>query len=427
LLVLAVVLAVGLACAPTAFGGRLLVSGHDFEFHCGSAQTKQCHFVRVALSYVRGGAPDPAKPVLVLDRGSLYGPAAINKAFGVGQVSMTTVDPRGAAFATVPIDTAHWSAIFVASDINCSGCDLNSAPTGANANTPDSTAIFTRAAAISAFYDAGGGIVTGAGATDSYAPTVFSPTNVNYYAFIGLQGEGQPLGPFALTPLGYRLGLTDGTNGTADDLLFTFCGGGCAHNSFGALPIGGHLKVAEADTGTGRSLTLIEDTDPPSTTILSGPPPTSTAKSATFTFKASEDLTTLECSLDDAAFAPCSTTQAFDVAVGHHTLDVRAKDLVGNVGHEAKTYAWDVEALDTTFGKIPKSKISSTKATFTFSSNDPAATFACKLDKQKQFTACTSPKKLKKLKKGKHTFQVQAIDATGTVDPTAAKDSFRVQ
>lgn len=63
-------------------------------------------------------------------------------------------------------------------------------------------------------------------------------------------------------------------------------------------------------------------------------------------------------------------------------------------------------AAGVTFDKKPKKKLKSNKATIKFSSEDPGLTFECKLDK-KAFKACTSPHKLKKLKKGKHTFRVR--------------------
>lgn len=78
----------------------------------------------------------------------------------------------------------------------------------------------------------------------------------------------------------------------------------------------------------------------------------------------------------------------------------------------------------TTIGKGPKKKTSKHKAKFTFSSDDPAATFQCKLDK-KAFNACTSPKKVK-VKPGKHKFLVEAIDAAGNTDASPAKFAWKV-
>ncbi|MEA2346881.1 MAG: hypothetical protein QOG62_668 [Thermoleophilaceae bacterium] len=63
-------------------------------------------------------------------------------------------------------------------------------------------------------------------------------------------------------------------------------------------------------------------------------------------------------------------------------------------------------------GKHPKKKSKSATASFKFSSDDPAATFQCAIDK-KALKACNSPKKFKKLKARKHKFQLVATDAAG--------------
>jgi len=94
-------------------------------------------------------------------------------------------------------------------------------------------------------------------------------------------------------------------------------------------------------------VTLVADTDAPSAAIVSGPPATTTARSATFTFKASENLTTFECKLDQGAFAACPTTTTFaNLAIGTHALSVRARDLVGNLQATPVTYPWQVTAPD---------------------------------------------------------------------------------
>lgn len=71
--------------------------------------------------------------------------------------------------------------------------------------------------------------------------------------------------------------------------------------------------------------------------------------------------------------------------------------------------------------KVNKTKRS---ATFKFSGSD-AASFKCKLDRGK-WASCRSPKAYKHLKKGKHTFEVEAIGSGGKADPTPAKKKFRV-
>lgn len=74
---------------------------------------------------------------------------------------------------------------------------------------------------------------------------------------------------------------------------------------------------------------------------------------------------------------------------------------------------------------ILKKKVKGRTAKFRFVSNEAGSTFECKLDKKK-FKPCRSPKKYKRLKPGKHVFQVRAIDAAGNKDKTPATRRFRV-
>jgi len=64
-------------------------------------------------------------------------------------------------------------------------------------------------------------------------------------------------------------------------------------------------------------------------------------------------------------------------------------------------------------------------ATYKFTSTEAGSSFECKLDR-KNYKPCSSPRTLKRLKPAKHKFKVRAIDAAGNVDPTPAKDKFRV-
>lgn len=72
------------------------------------------------------------------------------------------------------------------------------------------------------------------------------------------------------------------------------------------------------------------------------------------------------------------------------------------------------------------------KVRFRFKSDEVGATFECKLKgkelkrKLRQFNDCNSPRKYKGLDEGRYKFSVRAIDAAGNVDPTPAKDGFRV-
>jgi len=89
----------------------------------------------------------------------------------------------------------------------------------------------------------------------------------------------------------------------------------------------------------------------------------------------------------------------------------------------------DTTAPDTTITKGPKRKVKTKKkrkkATFEFTSNEPASTFECSLD-DGPFEPCTSPEVVK-VKRGKHTFDVGAKDAAGNADPTPATQSWKVK
>jgi hypothetical protein len=90
-----------------------------------------------------------------------------------------------------------------------------------------------------------------------------------------------------------------------------------------------------------------------------------------------------------------------------------------------------VDAGDTTaptaqITKAPKDKTKKKTATFEFTGTDARAiaSFQCKLD-SRPFAPCTSPHTVK-VKKGKHTFQAQAIDQARNVGPPAT-DTWKVK
>jgi hypothetical protein len=72
----------------------------------------------------------------------------------------------------------------------------------------------------------------------------------------------------------------------------------------------------------------------------------------------------------------------------------------------------------TTISSGPPKAVSSGFATFTFTSDDPQARFACALD-QEAFASCSSPRTYVDLPDGRHTFFAIAVGSGGT-DPTPA-------
>ena len=92
----------------------------------------------------------------------------------------------------------------------------------------------------------------------------------------------------------------------------------------------------------------------------------------------------------------------------------------------------DISPPDTTIVKGAPNKTNKTQVKFEFTSNEPGSSFQCSLKGKglsraiKKFVNCSSPRKYKHLDEGKYTFEVRATDAAGNVDPSAAKDKFKV-
>ena len=85
----------------------------------------------------------------------------------------------------------------------------------------------------------------------------------------------------------------------------------------------------------------------------------------------------------------------------------------------------DLSPPDTAIVSGPTALVRGRTATFTFSSDDPGATFECSLDGA-PFFACVSPFTTPPLPGGDHIFQVRARDAAGNLDPTPTSFPFRI-
>jgi hypothetical protein len=194
---------------------------------------------------------------------------------------------------------------------------------------------------------------------------------------------------------------------------------------YGGLADGSHdfdvrARDAAGNTGAAARRTWAVDTSAPSApTIDSGPSGPTASASASFTFSG-ESGAALECRLDGAAFAACTSPQAYSgLADGPHTFGVRAVDAAGNASAGASR-AWSVDTTPPgapTIDSRPAAATSSTDASFGFS-GEPAATLECSLDAG-AFAPCTSPRAYSALAEGAHTFGVRAADALGNVGPAA--------
>jgi hypothetical protein len=138
------------------FAGNIALTGHDDDFHRSSEAQAQALGM---LVFARGGAPTPNLPVLTFDAG-----AELTSLLTTIGVSWTNINPNIGVPAASNFDVTKYSAIVIASDESCGGCDNN---------TTSSTNLAGASAAIASFFNAGGGIVAFAGAS-----------NTSYYSFL---------------------------------------------------------------------------------------------------------------------------------------------------------------------------------------------------------------------------------------------------
>ncbi len=194
------------------------------------------------------------------------------------------------------------------------------------------------------------------------------------------------------------------------------------------------VRARDASGNTDASPDLHEWTvvapAPPDTAVGSGPPATTTSTEALFTFSSDQPGVTFECALDSGPFAGCETPhEVSGLAVGSHELQVRAVDPADKVDPTPVVYAWTVEAPtppETSIVLAPPATTEQTAATFTFSSDQPAAEFECSLD-DAPFAGCEPPVELTDLALGAHSFSVRAVDLNGLADPTPATHTWTVE
>ena len=239
-----------------------------------------------------------------------------------------------------------------------------------------------------------GGIVEGAGNLVNVDPGFVSPTDRHLTPGSAVVDMGDPAAGGPTTDLDGAARVVDGD------------GNGSAIRDLGAYEL--------------------QDTTAPDTALTSGPSGLTRLTSATFAFT-SEVGATFECSLDGAAYAACTSPKQVTVVDGVHTFAVRATDAAHNTDATPATRTWTVDATppDTSISKAPPKKTTHArvKVKFPWIDSSPPGTFECSVD-GRPYAACTSPFKVK-VKIGKHTIQVRAVDAAGNADPTPAKVKFK--
>jgi len=216
-----------------------------------------------------------------------------------------------------------------------------------------------------------------------------------------------------------------------DGAAFASC---TSPRSYTGLADGSHTFQVRATDPAGNtdatpaSYTWTIDATAPNTTITASPANPTNATSATFSFTSTESGSTFQCRLDGAAFASCTSPQAYSgLAAGSHTFEVRATDSLGNTDPTPATHTWtvDLTAPNTTITASPPNPSNSTSPSFSYSSSEAGSTFQCALDGG-VFSSCTSPRSYSGLAAGSHTFEVRATDPAGNTDATPASYTWTI-
>jgi hypothetical protein len=142
----------------------------------------------------------------------------------------------------------------------------------------------------------------------------------------------------------------------------------------------------------------------------------------TFSFTSSDAAATLQCRVDAAAFAACSspyTTAA--LAQGAHTFEVRATDAAGNAATATRSFTVDTVAPTVTITAGPIWNTGT--VSFQFATSGATSTM-CRMWSLEfptpAFAACSSPYTGATFS-GEWRFEVRATDAAGN-SATASRD-----
>jgi hypothetical protein len=218
-------------------------------------------------------------------------------------------------------------------------------------------------------------------------------------------------------------GVAVGTKYTPPTYAFSWNSG-----ASGTYTIVAQAMDAAHNVTSSAPLTLTVDNTPPQTTITSPTDPATTTDSPSFQFAASESGATFQCSLDNGAFAACTSPASYTaLAAGTHVFAVKASDSLGNVDATPATFTWtatDSTPPDTSLAGGPSGTVAVKDASFTFTATE-SGSFECSLDAG-AWSACVSPASYTGLADGAHTFSVRGRDAAGNVDPTPASRSWTI-
>ena len=169
------------------------------------------------------------------------------------------------------------------------------------------------------------------------------------------------------------------------------------------------------------------------TVTVSQIPTLTNSTSATFTLGSTDPTATFECrAKGEIFFSACtSPVQLSGLLEGLRSLEVRARDLAGNIG-PVVTRSWTVDLTgpptQIVDGPAEGTTTAERGATFRFASAEAGVAFECRLD-DAPFGACSDDggqHVVGGLADGPHAFEVRAVDAAGNPDPTPSRRTWTV-
>lgn len=220
-----------------ADAGNIVLTGHDDDYHWNfGASPGNGGPAGIALQdefdFIRAGSTNPALPVLIIDTSVNSGTLELgNAAIGLlGAASVVVKAPS--AITAADFNPATYSAFAVASETTCGGCDLTAAQVAL---------ITAQSAAIASFFNAGGGILGLAGASDPAAYAYVPATATN-------PGGSPPSTGYLQTAFGLTLDL-EPVNGNTTHNFFNEPGTGGLSAAYGVTE-----RLLNAVTGTPETI-----------------------------------------------------------------------------------------------------------------------------------------------------------------------------
>lgn len=164
------------------------------------------------------------------------------------------------------------------------------------------------------------------------------------------------------------------------------------------------------------------DTVAPDSSVVSGPGPRHESGEISVEFLSGDPTAAFECRLDssdDADWQPCeSPFEADGLEHGQHQVEIRATDPAGNVQSASTVHTFGVfTGPNYQVTTRPSDPTGDNRPIFDVVSDDPGATFRCKLDGAVTWLPCSEVydpvSETPRLADGRHTMEIMATDSFG--------------